>query len=451
MGRWALAAAGRRRGAGVCRLLARHPVRRSTGATDRRRRGRRRTGSLSFATDVYPLLTICMNCHVPGGAASATSLLFAGNAGDRLPDDPEVRRHLRPRGKPDALQDERQRARRRDHLRRRDSGVRDRLALDSARSATMRIHRRIVASLRADAPRRRARLRPARERQSQRAGARHHHRRTQRRRRRPDHHPDRHHQPRDRHQLHLRQRQPGRRHRRRHRPRHRRRARPDQRDGDRRRDQGHRQHADRRRGRQRRRSRSTTPGRCPPTRTARPRPSTTGTRRGASPSNAPAATAARGSSTISGATAARRWWSTSRRRPARSSIARPATARPPTRLAQVTFPSGVHGHRPRRRGALHDLPSGTIVGARPSTPTIAAAAPADDDTVSADAQVRRRPLHAGRRHALRRAGARRLRVRRSELRRPVPPRRRHRHLHRRATIRTRPRSTSPPARPATRA
>ena len=37
-------------------------------------------GSLSFSTDVYPLLTICMNCHVPGGAASTTSLVFAGNA-----------------------------------------------------------------------------------------------------------------------------------------------------------------------------------------------------------------------------------------------------------------------------------------------------------------------------------------------------------------------------------
>jgi hypothetical protein len=37
-------------------------------------------GTLSFATGVYPLLTICMNCHVPGGAASTTSLLFSGNA-----------------------------------------------------------------------------------------------------------------------------------------------------------------------------------------------------------------------------------------------------------------------------------------------------------------------------------------------------------------------------------
>ncbi|MES1206859.1 MAG: hypothetical protein ABUS79_13055 [Pseudomonadota bacterium] len=38
-------------------------------------------GVVSFATDVYPLLKICMNCHVPGGAASSTSLIFAGHAG----------------------------------------------------------------------------------------------------------------------------------------------------------------------------------------------------------------------------------------------------------------------------------------------------------------------------------------------------------------------------------
>ena len=37
-------------------------------------------GAGSFATDVYPLLSPCMNCHVPGGAASTTSLLFSGNA-----------------------------------------------------------------------------------------------------------------------------------------------------------------------------------------------------------------------------------------------------------------------------------------------------------------------------------------------------------------------------------
>jgi hypothetical protein len=36
--------------------------------------------SLSFATDVYPLLTVCANCHVPGGAASSSALIFAGRA-----------------------------------------------------------------------------------------------------------------------------------------------------------------------------------------------------------------------------------------------------------------------------------------------------------------------------------------------------------------------------------
>jgi hypothetical protein len=37
-------------------------------------------GALSFATDVYPLFAICMNCHVPGGAASGTALVLNGNA-----------------------------------------------------------------------------------------------------------------------------------------------------------------------------------------------------------------------------------------------------------------------------------------------------------------------------------------------------------------------------------
>ena len=37
-------------------------------------------GALTFAADIYPLLTIRMNCHVPGGAASDTSLIFSGNA-----------------------------------------------------------------------------------------------------------------------------------------------------------------------------------------------------------------------------------------------------------------------------------------------------------------------------------------------------------------------------------
>ena len=36
-------------------------------------------GALTFAADIYPLLTICMNCHVPGGAASDTSLIFSRN------------------------------------------------------------------------------------------------------------------------------------------------------------------------------------------------------------------------------------------------------------------------------------------------------------------------------------------------------------------------------------
>lgn len=36
--------------------------------------------ALSFATDIYSVLSICMNCHVPGGAASTTSLIFSGNA-----------------------------------------------------------------------------------------------------------------------------------------------------------------------------------------------------------------------------------------------------------------------------------------------------------------------------------------------------------------------------------
>jgi len=37
-------------------------------------------GALSFAADIYPLLTICLNCQVPGGAASSSALIFAGHA-----------------------------------------------------------------------------------------------------------------------------------------------------------------------------------------------------------------------------------------------------------------------------------------------------------------------------------------------------------------------------------
>jgi hypothetical protein len=41
--------------------------------------------ALSFATDVYPLLSPCRNCHVPGGAASSTSLIFTGTASSDYP------------------------------------------------------------------------------------------------------------------------------------------------------------------------------------------------------------------------------------------------------------------------------------------------------------------------------------------------------------------------------
>jgi hypothetical protein len=41
--------------------------------------------ALSFATDVYPLLSPCRSCHVPGGAASSTSLIFTGTAGSDYP------------------------------------------------------------------------------------------------------------------------------------------------------------------------------------------------------------------------------------------------------------------------------------------------------------------------------------------------------------------------------
>ena len=37
-------------------------------------------GALGFAADIQPLLVPCQNCHVPGGAASASALIFTGNA-----------------------------------------------------------------------------------------------------------------------------------------------------------------------------------------------------------------------------------------------------------------------------------------------------------------------------------------------------------------------------------
>ena len=65
-----------------CADFSRGPTQMSTGGTDGTADGGTADGqgALSFATDVYPLLTICMNCHVPGGAASDTSLIFSGNA-----------------------------------------------------------------------------------------------------------------------------------------------------------------------------------------------------------------------------------------------------------------------------------------------------------------------------------------------------------------------------------
>ena len=63
-----------------CADFSRGPTQVSTDETPDAGRTGDGSGSLSFATDVYPLLTICKNCHVAGGAASATSLLFAGNA-----------------------------------------------------------------------------------------------------------------------------------------------------------------------------------------------------------------------------------------------------------------------------------------------------------------------------------------------------------------------------------
>jgi hypothetical protein len=66
-----------------CADFSRGPTQMSTGETGGAADGGGTgdgQGALSFATGVYPLLTICMNCHVAGGAASSTSLLFSGNA-----------------------------------------------------------------------------------------------------------------------------------------------------------------------------------------------------------------------------------------------------------------------------------------------------------------------------------------------------------------------------------
>lgn len=62
-----------------CADFSRGPTVDSGGTTDAGATGD--GGALSFATDIYPLLTICKNCHVPGGQASDTSLIFTGNSG----------------------------------------------------------------------------------------------------------------------------------------------------------------------------------------------------------------------------------------------------------------------------------------------------------------------------------------------------------------------------------
>ena len=72
--RWALAVA-LAAGAPGCADFSRGPAQTTTEGT-----GGTPDGALSFAADVYPLFTICMNCHVPGGAASGTALIFSGNA-----------------------------------------------------------------------------------------------------------------------------------------------------------------------------------------------------------------------------------------------------------------------------------------------------------------------------------------------------------------------------------
>src|SRR6185312_2243347 len=81
-GYWALAALVVAAALG-CADFSRGPTQLSAtgagGTTDGGGRGDGQ-GTLSFAADVFPLLTICKNCHLPGGAASATSLLLAGNA-----------------------------------------------------------------------------------------------------------------------------------------------------------------------------------------------------------------------------------------------------------------------------------------------------------------------------------------------------------------------------------
>ncbi len=284
---------------------------------------------------------------------------------------------------------------------------------------------------------------------SQRAGPRHHDWWPERGRRRPDDHADRHDQPRHRHQLHLHQRQPIHRHRRRRRRRHRRRARPDQRDGDGRPDEGDRQHADRggdrslagpvlsglddvpalgqhRAGVQPLEHAGEHPGRV------RPLPQPPGVHR------------------------------LSRRRRQRAVRGRPAGAdRLGGRLPDLPQLGREHPdpgdvsvrrdrQRARRRGALHDLPSGTLLGAdgrrcdqpRRRRPTTTRSARRSASRTSTTRRPPPRSTAGGRRAATSTpVRATTSASATSTARTPASP----------ATTPTRPRSISPPAPPATRA
>ena len=87
------------------------------------------------------------------------------------------------------------------------------------------------------------------------------------------------------------------------------------------------------------------------------------------------------------------------------------------------------GRRAGRRGALHDLPPGALVGAAGRRRDRRGGA-GHRRHRQRDAQLPEHPLLPGRRHAVRRARQGRLPVRGPGLRRPLPPRRQPRHLHR---------------------
>ena len=103
---------------------------------------------------------------------------------------------------------------------------------------------------------------------------------------------------------------------------------------------------------------------------------------------------------------------------------------PRRRRAQLRdVPVGRDRRRAGRRGALHDLPPGPLVGAGGRRRDRRGGARHRRHR-QRDAQLPEHPLLPGRRHAVRRARQGRLPVRGSGLRRPLPPRRQPRHLHR---------------------